>query len=197
MELIITSVIAFATTNIDDLFILMLFFGNRMYKKRDIVIGQYLGVGALIAISALASLMGLIIDKQYIGLLGLLPIYLGVKALIKLRKKSIPMKVNPSGNYDTKHNLLQVAAVTLANGGDNVGIYTPLFAALNATSRAIMIFIFLIMIGVWCVGGIYLCRYPRVANAINKYGYIITPVVLIVLGFYIVYENGSHYFLTN
>ena len=76
METILTSIIAFASTNIDDLFILTLFFGDKRYKPLDIYLGQYLGIIVLIAISVSGSLIGNFIDSKYIGLLGLFPIYL-------------------------------------------------------------------------------------------------------------------------
>jgi cadmium resistance protein CadD (predicted permease) len=88
MEFIVTSLLAFVSTNIDDIFILTLFFGNKRFKTREIIIGQYLGIISLIAISFVASLAGLVIDKMYIGLLGLLPIYLGIKGFIELFRKT-------------------------------------------------------------------------------------------------------------
>lgn len=82
MELIITAVLAFASTNIDDIFILMLFFASNRYQSKAVITGQFLGIGALIAISFTGSFAHLLIDRAYIGLLGLLPVFLGIKALI-------------------------------------------------------------------------------------------------------------------
>src|SRR5690242_12508420 len=88
MEIIITSVIAFVSTNIDDVFILILFYGNNKFKEREILVGQFLGIIALIAVSLIGSLIGLLIDPVYIGLLGLLPIYLGVKGIMSQFKNA-------------------------------------------------------------------------------------------------------------
>src|SRR5687767_2517267 len=86
MEILFTSIIAFASTNLDDIFILTLFFGNKRFKEREIVTGQFLGIATLIAISLIASLIGLLIDPFYIGLLGFIPIYLGGKGIWALLK---------------------------------------------------------------------------------------------------------------
>lgn len=189
MELIIASIIAFASTNIDDIFVLMLFFGNKTYRTKDIVIGQYLGVGTLILISLIGSFAGLLIDKKYIGLLGLLPIFLGIRALLQyLRQKNVEELPETSVG---KNSVFTVAAVTFANGGDNIGIYIPLFATLSLIGRAIMISIFLLMIALWCLAGRYLSSHPAIAKVISKYGHILTPVVLVLLGLYILYESGS------
>src|SRR6188768_3847683 len=88
MEILIASVIAFVSTNIDDIFILTLFYGNKKFNGREIVAGQFLGIISLIAISLVASLVGLFIDPAYIGLLGLIPIYLGMKGIWELIKNT-------------------------------------------------------------------------------------------------------------
>src|SRR5688572_26350534 len=86
MELLITSAIAFMSTNIDDIFVLILFYGNKKFKHLEIITGQFLGILSLIAISLIGSLVGLFIDEAYVGLLGLVPIYLGVRAIWRLFK---------------------------------------------------------------------------------------------------------------
>ena len=192
MELIITSIVAFASTNIDDIFILMLFFANKEYKVKDVVLGQYLDIIALVATSFIGSLIGLIIDQNYVGLLGLFPVYLGIRGIIKLiqhQGKSEPESAKISASKLNK--TLSVAAVTIANGGDNIAIYIPLFGTLLIQQQAIMIAIFLVMVAVWCFAARYLSKHQAIANSIDKYGHIITPVVLILLGVYILYQSGS------
>lgn len=193
MELIITSVIAFASTNIDDIFVLMLFFGNKNYKPKHVIIGQYLGMGTLIAFSFAGSFIGLVIDKTYIGLLGLLPIFLGIKALVVHYKKKKILDEEDKETKVSEHNgsIFSVAGVTIANGGDNIGIYIPLFVTLTLSGKLVMITIFLIMIAVWCYAGWYLSKHPAIARIIDKYGHIFTPIVLILLGLYILYQIGS------
>jgi cadmium resistance transport/sequestration family protein len=193
MELLITSVLIFATTNIDDIFILTLFYGENRFDGREILIGQLLGIGALIFISLVSSLVGLIVPASYIGLLGLFPIYSGVKALGNNHNKDEHTESNP--NTDKPHsphsNVLTVAGITLANGGDNIAIYVPLFAALTWPHKLIVVGIFLAMTLVWCGLAKYLTKHPLVSRAVEKYGHRITPFVLILLGVYILYESGS------
>lgn len=82
MKLLISTIIiafvSFASTNIDDIFILMLFFSqiNNDMGKRHIVIGQYLGITLLTTISIIGALGISLIPSEYVGLLGLVPIYL-------------------------------------------------------------------------------------------------------------------------
>jgi len=192
MELALTSILAFASTNIDDIFIMMIFFADKTYKAKDILIGQYLGIIALFVISLIGSLIGLLLDQRYIGLLGFLPVYFGIRGfsyLIKDHKKQgqkdvsvIPKKTNKT---------FAVAAVTFSNGGDNIGIYIPLLAAFSMSEKIIMFTIFLIMIAIWYIVARYLSKHPIIASTLDRFGHAITPTVLILLGIYILYRSGS------
>jgi cadmium resistance protein CadD (predicted permease) len=193
MELLLTSLLTFVSTNIDDIFILTLFYGNRRFREVEIVAGQFLGIGALIAVSLAASMVGLLIPTPYIGLLGLFPIYLGVKALWNIRRNGQAGEPEHGiGRADRRgSNLLAVAGVTFANGGDNIAIYVPLFTTLAWPHKLAMIAVFLVMTFAWCLLAKYLTRHPYIKAPIDKYGHLVTPFVLILLGVYILYESGS------
>jgi cadmium resistance protein CadD (predicted permease) len=184
---------AFIATNTDDIFVLMLFFSSPKFHKAQVVIGQYLGIGLLIVIGALGSLLALVIPQQIIGLLGLVPISIGTLRLIQLRKQSSVqehMNEQVTSKWHTHLSMLTVAAVTFSNGGDNIGIYTPLFAKYSSTSEVVFIsFIFMIMTGIWCVVAYYLVRHPLIAKRLHKIGHIIFPFVLIGLGIYILISS--------
>lgn len=191
MEIVFTSIIAFASTNLDDLFILTLFFGDKRYKPSDIYFGQYAGILALIAVSLTGSFVGHFVDSKYVGLLGLFPIYLGLRQLVSLIKGDQPEEELMEEKAHSKTGILSVAAVTFANGGDNIGTYVPLFATLAWMDKVVMVSLFLVMVFIWLSAARYLTTHPWMAKAIAKYGHIITPVVLCLLGLYILKENGS------
>jgi cadmium resistance protein CadD (predicted permease) len=88
-----------------------------------------------------------------------------------------------------------VAAVTVANGGDNIGIYIPLFANSSAIELIVILVIFLVMLGLWCWLAFYLARHPAVAPPLTRYGSILVPYILIGLGLFILIENGSYHLL--
>jgi len=192
VELILASIIAFASTNIDDIFLLMLFFGNKQLKAREIFIGQLLGIAVLIAISLIVSLIGLVVDNAYIGLLGFLPIYLGLKGIIRLFTEQ-PIKDEKEEDVpkNKSNHVFAVSAVTIANGGDNIGIYVPLFATLLWPQKLIMVGIFLLMTILWCILAKYFTKHPLIANAIDRYGHTVTPFILVLLGVYILYESKT------
>jgi cadmium resistance protein CadD (predicted permease) len=79
-------------------------------------------------------------------------------------------------------NVFQVAAVTFTNGGDNLGVYGPLFAGMSPGNISIVIMVFLVMVGVWCILAILMVENRFLGDKIEKYGHILLPFVLIGLG---------------
>src|SRR5262245_22675422 len=80
---LVLGVSVYVATNVDDVFILLALLADRRYSGRDVLIGQYLGIGALVGVSVIAALIALVIPEEYIGLLGLAPIAIGIRELIQ------------------------------------------------------------------------------------------------------------------
>jgi cadmium resistance protein CadD (predicted permease) len=192
LGLIAIGIAAFAATNIDDIFVLLIFFSSLTFPVRHIVLGQYLGIGLLIAISAIGSLIILVVPTHIIGLMGIIPIAIGVKNLIEIRKKnnSDSRQIAPDIKKRSYLSFLSVAAVTFSNGGDNIGVYVPLFSKYNTVSQiTTFMTVFLAMTAVWCIAAYYFVNHPLVASRIRHIGSILFPFVLIGLGIYIVIES--------
>lgn len=116
---------AFIASNIDDTFMLMLLFSSTTLLARDVTIGQFLGIALLVIVSASAALLVLVVPLFVIGLMGFIPIGIGVKRLIEHRQVSRTTKQNKKLE---SYSFLSVAGITVANGGDDLGVFTPLFA---------------------------------------------------------------------
>lgn len=193
--LIVLGISAFVSTNIDDIFLLIMFFSNHLkFPPYQVVIGQYIGIGLLIAISIIASIISFVIPSFIIGFMGIIPIIIGIKKLINYYKNKKESDTNSlknkllSSNYSL--SFLSVAAVTFSNGGDNIGIYTPLFASNNTIGQIVMlVVIFIIMTAIWCSVGYYLVNHSLLANSIRRIGHLILPFVLIGLGISIMIEE--------
>jgi len=202
---IIAGLTSFTATNIDDLVVLMFFFAqvNSTFRIRHIIVGQYLGFTAIIIASLLGFFGGLIVPRAWIGLLGLVPIIIGIAKLLKLNKadedvQTVSEQLNQANvsRISTLSALLSpqtlnVAAVTFANGGDNIGIYVPLFASSDLPSLAVILSVFFLMVGVWSCLAYLLTRHPQILRILTRYGHAIVPFVLIGLGIYILIESGS------
>jgi cadmium resistance protein CadD (predicted permease) len=184
-------VAAFVATNIDDIFVLMIFFSSLAYSVRQIVLGQYIGIGLLIAISGIGSLIVFVVPTYVIGLMGIVPIAIGIKHLIEVRRKDNPSRQVVQDKKNKSYlSFLSVAAVTFSNGGDNIGVYIPLFSKYNTISEIIVLTtVFIAMTAVWCIAAYYFVNHPLVASRIRHTGNIILPFVLIGLGIYILTDS--------
>jgi cadmium resistance protein CadD (predicted permease) len=182
----------FASTNIDDVFLLVAFFADARLRVRDVVIGQFAGIAALTAVSLALSLAAVAVAGQWVGLLGVLPLALGLYwAWRALRGRAdddadaAPASARPMG-------AVAVAAVTIANGSDNVAAYVPLFASQTFWERALAVAVFAVMTGVWCLAAHWLVHHPRLGGPLRASARVALPIVLIALGVYIFVEAGSH-----
>lgn len=191
------AIIAFTATNIDDIIILLLFFSqiNINFRRRHIIVGQYLGFILLIIASLPGFFGGLVVSREWIGLLGLLPIAIGIKQLVTREQESTEIQTI-TGEKSVFLSFLspqtyQVAAVTIANGGDNISIYIPLFAGKTPIGLFVILSVFLFMVGVWCAVAYLLTRQPNIAYVLTRYGKKVVPFVLIGLGLFIMYERGT------
>ncbi len=183
--LIFIAIITFVATNLDDLFVLMIFFTHPDYRNTQIVIGQYIGILSLILISVLGYFFKFVIPSSFIGLLGIFPIIIGLKNLIELRKNKNDDSNSRKGKLVSRFinsSLISVAAVSFINGGDNIGVYAPLFATLSIEQLYFVILIFLTMIGIWCFISYKLVNNRRSGGKIREYGHLILPFVLIIIG---------------
>jgi cadmium resistance transport/sequestration family protein len=185
LPIILTSTLSFISTNIDDIFMLMLFFAqcHTLRAKAKVAAGQYLGIGVLAALSLLGAVGLRLLPQPYIGLLGLLPLALGAKAL--LSNSSAGGKQDSDSVSPSAPGLLSVTLVTIAGGGDNIGVYIPLFAGLSPTEQICSLVVFALSTGLWCLLADRLSRLPGIQNIIHRYKHILIPTVLIGLGLYI------------
>ena len=199
---IITAVVAFVTTNIDDIFLLMLFFSqvNATFRPQHIVTGQYLGFAVLVGVSVLGYFGTLAVPHTWIGLLGLVPIALGIRKLLKRETKApgttpsvaSSMQAKPQAAFSSliHPQTMSVASITIANGGDNIGIYVPLFARGSLWHLGITIIVFFLLVGLWCFLGASLGRHTTIAQVLDQYGHVLVPFILVGLGIFILVESG-------
>ncbi len=210
--LISTLVIGISTalaTTFDDNLYLTAFFGkvNRTFRPKHIVLGEFVGFTALVLASLPGFFGGLLIPSTWIGLLGLLPIIIGISHLMSREDggeevQTVSMNFT-SGAKSHRHKkslwatlrdrqTYRVSAVTIANGGNNIGIYVPLFASSNLPSLGVILCVCYVSVGVWCCLSYFMTRNPLMAPLLTRYGRKIFPFVLIWLGFSILMKSESY-----
>jgi cadmium resistance protein CadD (predicted permease) len=204
ISIIAAAIMAFVSTNLDDLVVLMLFFSqvNSNFRPHHIFTGQYLGFSIILIASLPGFFSGLFLPAQWISVFGLIPIAIGIYALFNRESEDESVQAVSGEEWQrsrlrqllkripivslTIHlfppQTYQVAAVTFANGGDNISIYVPLFARLDWVGLLVTLGVFFSLIALWCSAADQFTRHPLIAPAIARYGRAIVPFVLIGLG---------------
>ena len=181
----------FAGTNVDDLLVLTVLFLSARATGRprpwQLWAGQYAGIGVLVAVSAAAAVGLAVVPDRWVGLLGLVPFALGVKGLAAA--------IRARGGEDTPvpavaTGLLSVAGVTIANGADNISVYTPLFRTIGPVDSVVTVAVFAVAVAVWCLAASWLGSHERVVGIVKRFGHWIVPGTFLLIGAAIVVESG-------
>ncbi|HET5712288.1 TPA: CadD family cadmium resistance transporter [Streptococcus pneumoniae] len=195
-QTIISAIGVYISTSIDYLIILIILFAQLSQNKQKwhIYAGQYLGTGLLVGASLVAAyVVNFVPEEWMVGLLGLIPIYLGIRFAIVGEDAEEEEEEIIERLEQSKANQLfwTVTLLTIASGGDNLGIYIPYFASLDWSQILVALLVFVIGIIIFCEISRVLSSIPLIFETIEKYERIIVPLVFILLGLYIMYENGT------
>ena len=195
IQTIITAAILYIATALDLLVILLMFFARAKTRKeyRDIYIGQYVGSVALIVISLFfAFVLNYVPEKWILGLLGLIPIYLGIKVAIYGDSDGEERAKKELNEKGLSKLVGTIAIVTIAScGADNIGLFVPYFVTLSVTNLLITLFVFLILIFFLVFAAQKLANIPGVGEIVEKFGRWIMAVIYIALGLFIIIENDT------
>jgi len=200
LQSIFSASAVYISTSIDYLFILLVIFSQSHTKQglRQIYWGQYLGTGILVMVSLFAAyVLNFIPQDWIIGLLGLIPIYLGIRVAVtgeEEEEEEVAEKLTARG---TSRLFWTVALITIASGGDNLGIYIPYFASLSVSEIIIALVVFVISVALLCFISFKLAKISFVSTTLEKYERIIVPIVFIGLGIFIMVENDTLQTLLN
>ncbi len=208
---LISLAVALATT-VDDNLYLTSFFArvDPQFRPYHVVVGEYLGVTALLGLSLLGLGLGFVVSEAWLGLLGFLPISIGLSQLLdhppdtsiailettakafKERQQMFPKKQPRAWMAFLEPETYQVAAVTLANGGNNLGIYLPLFAASGFLQIEATVLAVYGTVTVWLALSYWVVHLPQLSQALTHVLPKIFPLILIGLGLKILLTSHAY-----
>ncbi|MFI6763741.1 cadmium resistance transporter [Micromonospora sp. NPDC050417] len=181
----------FTGTNVDDIIVLTVLFLSARATGRprpwQIWVGQYAGIGLLVAVSAVAALGLTIVPDRWVGLLGLVPFALGLRGLVAAVRSGDDA---PPPAVAVATGVVAVAGVTIANGADNLSVYTPVFRTLGVTGSLVTVAVFALGVALWCLAASWLGSHRRVVEVVERFGHWIVPGVFLLIGAMIVVESG-------
>lgn len=158
--------------------------GNRRWQ---IVAGQYLGFSVLVVVSLLgaAALRG--VSENLVGLLGVVPLGLGIRGLTRVARGRSAAQNAPI----LAGSLATVAMVTVANGGDNVSVYVLLFRGLSIAEITMSIAVFLVMLGFLCAVALFIGERAKLVLGAMGNTQWLTSIVFSVIGIAVLVRTGA------
>lgn len=193
-QTIISAIGVYISTSIDYLIVLIILFAQLSQNKQKwhIYAGQYLGTGLLVGVSLVAAyVVNFVPEAWMVGLLGLIPIYLGIRFAIVGEGEEEEEIIERLEQSKANQLFWTVTLLTIASGGDNLSIYIPYFASLDWAQTLVALLVFAIGEIIFCKLSQVLSSIPLISETIEKYTRIIVPLVFIPLGLYIMYESGT------
>jgi len=189
---VLTAAVLFAATNIDDIVVLtVLSISSRATgqpRPWQIWAGQYAGLAVLVGASLAAAAGLALVPLHWLWLLGLVPLGLGLyKLAAAIRAHRSGQQVSPAAVT----GLAGVIGLTVANGGDNLSVYIPVFRTSSAAEVAVIIAVFLVAVGLYCLASIRFADHRAVIQAVQRWGEWVVPVVFILIGVYIFFKTGA------
>jgi cadmium resistance protein CadD (predicted permease) len=171
------SVTTFTATNVDDAFLLTIFFARRIPARR-IVAGQYVGFAAIVAISLIGVWGALAIPHRWIHFLGVLPLAIGIKRLFQAsRTEAEEPRLG-------RESVASIALVTMSNGADNISVYVPFFL-IGRSNLWLILTAYALLVALWCFVGRWLGNHAFILRSLDRWGHWAVPLIFVGLGIYV------------
>lgn len=192
---IVQAIGLFIANNIDDVVILSLFFARGQGQPgttRRILVGQYLGfLGILGAAAAAAFGAQILLPEAILPYFGLIPLGLGLWAAWQAWRNRGEDDDDEAQLEGKRVSIWAVAAVTFANGGDNLGVYVPVFVSVSWGAVLAYCIVFLALVAVLVFLAKWISSRKPIAEALERWEDILFPAVLIGLGIVILVSGGA------
>ena len=185
----------FIATHIDDIIVLSLFFARgagRRGTTARILVGQYLGFAGILGASVLVTLgAGAFLPPEVIPYFGLIPLGLGLWAAWQAWRNRGADDDDEAKVEGKKVGVWTVAGVTFANGGDNIGVYVPVFLSVGPAAVVAYCIVFLALVAALVGLGKFVATRRPIAELLERWEHILFPIVLIGLGIFILVSGGA------
>ncbi|MGD8532250.1 MAG: cadmium resistance transporter [Gammaproteobacteria bacterium] len=182
-------------TNVDNFLVLVGVFGTRSGSRTAVRLGFCVGALILLVISLIFSFIGELIPIRFLGYLGVIPISMGVLELSRQDSSTAraQSRSGPASQGFTK-SVVTVSILTLAGGTDTFAVIAPLLAESQSIAVAAICSGYVIaVIGIAALLG-QAVSHPAFVNPLRRYGPKIGPVVMILIGIYILLNTATDSF---
>lgn len=193
-ELIIIGVTAgaFISTNLDNLLLLVAMYSRYQHQPGMVTAGYVTGM-TLVAIATLAiGEVGGLIPLDYLGFLGVIPMMMGVFALLKLfRNAGTDDSIHIASGSSRLAVFMALMSIQLSNSADSILTFSTLFADSADPADYVVAPTFFVMVGIFSTVAYNSVRHPRLSQFLGRYGPYVTPFILMLVGYYILSDTAS------
>lgn len=207
LKTITLGLLSFTATNLDDFLLILMLFSIQTIPVRKIVIGQYIGMLGILMLSYSAGSAGsFLLSPRWIGIFGILPLIIGLADLFQKYRTPSWRSPSLSDSQEGKSNtaslqifktskgspsrigIFTIAILTLVNGGDNIAVYSGLFAKRSKFDVCLLVTIYMILTAIWCIGGFFISSQGKWSKVINRFNTVAFPYFMIAIGLSILFK---------
>mgnify|MGYP001545214772 CR=1 FL=1 len=175
---------AFMATNLDNLVLLVGLLGRYSDRRYEVILAYLSGALIVGAVSYYVGKVAGNFPVNYIGLLGIFPVLIGVFELFRLfRNKGVIRDPAVPGAGSTA--IAATLLTQLGNSTDTIVTFSVLFADSNDLADELVIMAFAGTATVFALVARGALRYDWLSRPIQLYGHYITPLILITVGLYV------------
>jgi cadmium resistance protein CadD (predicted permease) len=170
---------AFIATNVDDLFLLILWFVKRS-RFSTVLLGQVMGFSAILFLSIVGYRGLRLLPQSAVYWFGLAPVAIGIKQLLSSTDKN--SRTQPESTWS-------VATITFANCSDNLAVYTPLFGRFSPRQVGLIAITFYLLLFLYVIAAHFVASRLKRSDQIHRWAHRIAPIVIIGIGLAILFSR--------
>jgi cadmium resistance protein CadD (predicted permease) len=183
---------AYVATNIDNFVLLTALLARYRRQAIGVVAGYFTCMLILVIVGFGISQIANYVPIRYLGLLGVVPIYIGVVELVRLRRGKETTAVAAQPSLDSNRRILLTTLTSqLGNGTDTILIFGILFADSTPAADILIIFTLALMAIAFVLAAMYAIRHPKIGSVISRYADHVLPFVLIIVGVYVLANTAT------
>lgn len=180
------SFMAFLSTSIDNLFLLVTLSVHPKYCAVQVRVGYMLAVVMMLVIALVLAQSALLIPAEYIHFIGLVPLSIGAYELYQLvAKKTSPADETSTDLTRGTGSIWAVAVIMLTHSWDSIGVLAPLLADTKTSLVPWMSVSVLVTAAVIIFAGQWAVSYSTLRQTLTRIAPKILPFLLMAVGLYI------------
>jgi cadmium resistance protein CadD (predicted permease) len=183
---------AYIATNLDNLVLLVLLLTRYRNHTPNVIAGYFVCMLILGFTGFWIGKAANIAPVEYLGLLGLVPISIGVIGIVRLyRGKAEAPAANEKSTDGVQTAFMATLISQLGNGADTIVTFGALFADSMPSADILIMLTLAAMAVIFVLVAIYAIRHPKLNESIRRYGHRVTPFILIIVGAYILANTAT------